>query len=82
MSWSKSAYDENPFADTGDNGANSLTLTNQQYSSDIPSEPPVWLQDISPANSQQTGAVVAVKSSGQSFPNSNQITPVPGEVDA
>jgi hypothetical protein len=84
MSWSKSAYDENPFADSGDHGVTPLTSTNnQQYSSDIPSEPPVWLQDISPASSQQqtVGASVAVKSSGQSVSTGNQSAPASGEVD-
>ena len=73
VGWSKSAYDENPFSPETENGM--TPLTNQQYVStndDIPSEPPVWLQDTTNSKPQSQAGGVMIKSSGQSSATSNQ----------
>ena len=84
VGWSKSAYenaDENPFNETG-----STPLTNQQAVStndDIPSEPPVWLQDTTNSKVQLQAGGVMIKSSGQSNIINNQSgTNTTAEMDA
>ena len=85
VGWSKSAYDENPFSSEAENGT--TPLTNQQYavstSDDIPSEPPVWLQDTTNSKSQTQAGGVMIKSSGQSNTTSSQSgTNTTAEMDA
>ena len=72
VGWSKSAYDENPFSSQEESSG---SLTSQQYVStneDIPSEPPVWLQDTTNTKTQAQVGSVMIKSSGQSSNISNQ----------